>query len=185
MLDNSYSVHADRMVEQVKGLARTLLDDSIRNCDRIALVTFKATEPEATTALPLTRSRALAARRLETIPIVGRTPLASAIRLSGRILRNERLKRRDAIPLAVVITDGLPTVPLRPGGDPLADLLAEARALRRRAIATIVADTSPQNVTLGGCGPELAREAGGHWLPFAELVLDESLGGPDVAARPR
>ncbi len=46
----------------------------------------------------------------------------------------------------------------------------EARALRRRSIVTIVADTSDQTAKLGGCGVELAEAAGGQWLPFDEFV---------------
>lgn len=170
VVDNSYSIHADRMVAKAKGLADALLASAAQSGDRVALVAFKGGRPEATVALGLTRSATLARRRLDAMPLAGRTPLADAIRLAGRVLRQETLKRHTAVPLAVVITDGLPTVPLRPGGDPLADVLAEARVLRRRKIMTIVADTSDQSSKLGGCGIELAAAAGGHWLPFDELV---------------
>lgn len=172
VVDNSYSVHADHMVEKTKGLAHALLDNAVSNGDRIGIVTFRADAPHATVALPLTRSAKLARRRLEAIPVASRTPLASAIRLAGRLLRQELLKRRSAVPLVVAITDGLPTLPLRPGGDPLRDLLAEARVLRRRKITTVVADGSDRSATLGGCGPELAEAAGGRWMPFEELVPD-------------
>ena len=171
VLDNSYSVHAEAMVEQAKGLVSSLLTDAIRRGDRVALVAFAGRRPEATVALPLTRSAVAAERRLAEIPVAGRTPLASAVRLAGRVLRQEQLKRRDAVPLALIMTDGLPTVPLRPGGDPLADLLAEARRLRRLRIATVVADSADQRAARGGCGRELARAAGGHWLQFDQLVV--------------
>ncbi|MGI9657653.1 MAG: VWA domain-containing protein [Gaiellaceae bacterium] len=172
VVDNSYSVHADRMVEKTKGLARALLEDAVRDGNRVALIAFRDTVPEAAIAMPLTRSLKLARRRLDVIPLSGRTPLASAIKLAGRVLRQEILKRPDAVPLTVVITDGLPTVALRPGGDPLADLLSEARVLRRRKIGMIVADGSDQDVRLGGCGAQLADAAGGSWLAFDEIVPD-------------
>ena len=85
-------------------------------------------------------------------------------------LRQERIKRRNTLPLAVVITDGLPTVALRPGGDPLKDLLSEARVIRRQRITTIVVDSADQSAKLGGCGLEVALAAGGQWLAFDELA---------------
>ena len=170
VVDNSYSVHADRMAEKAKGLALALVEEASASCDRVALVAFHGARPEATVALPLTRSRLLARKRLEAMPVAGRTPLASAIRLGGRVLRQEQLKHRDAVPLAVVITDGLPTVALAPGGEPLADVLAEARVLRRRKISTVVVDGSDQTAAVGGCGRELAEVAAGRWLAFDEVV---------------
>lgn len=172
VVDNSYSVHAEHMVEKAKGLAWALLDDAATSDDRVALVAFHRARPEATVALPLTRSRTRARRRLESVPLSGRTPLASAVRLCGRILQQERLKRSGVVPLAVVITDGLPTIALRPGGDALADLLAEARVLRRHKITTVVVDGSDQDVRLGGCGRALADAAGGTWLRFDDLVAE-------------
>jgi magnesium chelatase subunit D len=184
VVDNSYSVHADRMVERVKGLTLRLLDDAAHRGDRVSLVAFKGGQPEATVALPLTRSLAYATRRLESIPLSGRTPLADALAKAGRILRQEQYKHPNAFPLVVAVTDGLPTVPLRPGGDPLADVLTEARALRRSGIGVVVADATPSDARTRSCGPALAEAAGGLHLPFAELVpetLEALLDAADTA----
>jgi Mg-chelatase subunit ChlD len=65
---------------------------------------------------------------------------------------------------------------LRPGGDPLADALAAARALGRARVLTVVADTAPGTP---GHAAELAAAAGGLCLPAAELspdILLETLG---------
>jgi magnesium chelatase subunit D len=171
VVDNSYSVHAERMVEKVKGLAFRLLEDSAHRGDKVALVAFKGGLPEATIALPLTRSRALALRRLRAIPISGRTPLADALERARRLLRQERFKHENAVPVLVAVTDGLPTVPLRPGGDPLADVLAEGRALRRARVGCIVVDASrPGAAAQASCGLKLAQASGGVWLPLTELA---------------
>jgi magnesium chelatase subunit D len=170
VLDNSYSVHAEQMAEKVKGLTLSLLEDAAGRGDRVAIVAFKGGLPEATVALQLTRSLSLATRRLEQIPLSGRTPLADALARARRLLRQELRKHPNALPLVVVVSDGLPTVPLRPGGDPLADVLAEGRALRRARIGCVVADCTPPDTRSRSCGAALAAAAGGTQLPFERLV---------------
>ncbi|MCL4290503.1 MAG: VWA domain-containing protein [Thermoleophilia bacterium] len=170
VVDNSYSVHAERMVEKVKGLTLELLEDATGRGDRVALVAFKRGLPEAAVALPLTRSTSFASARLEAIPLSGRTPLADALRQAGRLLRQEIRKHANVVPLVVCVTDGRPTAPLRPGGDPLADALEEARALRRTGIALVVADTATGRAREAGRARELADAGDGRYLPFARLA---------------
>jgi magnesium chelatase subunit D len=170
VVDNSYSVHAERLVEKVKGLVFQLLGDAADRGDRVALVAFKGGLPEATVALPLSRSAPLAFRRLRDVPLAGRTPLADALAKARTVLRRETLVRPNAIPVVIVATDGLPTVPLHPGGDPLADALAQASALRRIGVAVVVVDAAaPGAVAERSCGRALARAAGGLHLPADEL----------------
>jgi Mg-chelatase subunit ChlD len=111
---------------------------------------------------------ALARRRLRQIPLSGQTPLADAMRRARLILRQERFKHANAVPLLVVVTDGLPTVPLHRGGDPVQDVLAEARAVRRDRIACVVADASPAGSA--SCAEVLARLSGGRLVPIGKLV---------------
>ncbi len=167
VVDNSYSLHADRLVETVKGIAWRLLDDAAHRGDRVALVAFKGGLPEATVALPLTKSLTRARRRLAEIPLSGRTPLADALVRARRLLRQELRKRPNAHPLVVCVTDGLPTAPLRVGGDPLADVLAEARMLRRSGIPCVVLDASAPDRP--GFGVALAEASGGSHVALAEL----------------
>lgn len=168
VVDNSWSVHAERMVEKVKGLVFRLLEDATTRGDRVALVAFRGGVPEGTVALPLTKSLALARRRLRQIPLSGQTPLADALRRARLVLRQERFKHANAVPLIVIVTDGLPTVPLHRRGDAVQDVLAEARAIRRDKIACVVADASPPGAV--SCAAELARLSGGRLVPIAELV---------------
>jgi len=172
LIDNSYSIHADRMVERAKGLASALLEETSANRDRVGVVAFKGTAPIATVALPLTQDIRRAQHQLEEMPISGRTPLADGLRRARLLLRQETLKRDGSLPLLIAITDGLPTIPLRPGGDPLRDVLREARAIARQRIATVVADTTDPTVQMGGCCPELALAARGERIPFDELVAE-------------
>jgi magnesium chelatase subunit D len=188
VVDNSYSVHAERMVEKVKGLTRELLGDATNRGDRVALVAFKSGVPEATVALPLTRSLSLANSRLEHVPLSGRTPLADALRRARRLLTQEVAKHRNVVPLVVCVSDGLPTAALAPGRDPLEDALEEARRLRRAGVLFVAADTSRPNrgpfARQSAC-PQLAEAAGGVRLPFAALVrggLRDVLAGIDGEA---
>ena len=166
VVDNSWSVHAERMVEKVKGIVFRLLEDATGHGDRIALVAFRGGVPEATVALPFTSSPVLAFHRLRRIPLSGQTPLADALRRARALLRQELHKHPNSVPLLVVVTDGRPTVPLHRGTDPAADVLAQGHALRRARVPCIVADTS----TGDGCAEELARSARGLWLPVADLA---------------
>lgn len=170
VVDNSYSLHADRLVEKVKGLAFGLLEDAAARGDRVSLVAFRSGVAEATVALRPTGSLRVAADALRGIPLSGRTPLPHALLLAGRLLRQELRKRRNARPLLVVVSDGLPNVPLRRGGDPLADVVAQARALRRSGIGLVVVDaTPPDRPVAGSCAEALATAGGGTLVWLSEL----------------
>jgi Mg-chelatase subunit ChlD len=179
VVDNSWSVHAERMVEKVKGVVFELLDDATRRGDKVALVAFKGGVPEGTVVLPLTASGARARRLLEDIPLSGQTPLADALRRARLLLRAELLRHPNAVPLVVVVSDGLPTVPVRRGGDAVADVLAEARALRRARIGCVVAEVESQG---SGCAEALARESGGTRFPLAQLAAGIVIDAVEDAA---
>jgi magnesium chelatase subunit D len=178
VVDNSWSVHAERMVEKVKGVVFELLDDATRHGDKVSLVAFKGGIPEGTVVLPPTRSRARARRRLEEIPLSGQTPLADALRRARLLLRGELIRHPNAVPLLVLVSDGLPTVPLRAGGDPVADALAEARWLSRAQIGCVVAEVPS---TTAGHAAELAAAAAGTRLPLADLGAGLLLGAVEAA----
>jgi magnesium chelatase subunit D len=169
VVDNSYSLHADRLVEHVKGLVYAVLEDALGRRDRVALVAFKPGLPEATVALRPTSSLRLATSRLRDVPLSGRTPLAHALSLARRLLRQEAAKRPNARPVVVVASDALPNVPLRAGADPIADTLAEAHALRRGGMACLVLDASPAGGP-AGCGRALAEAGGGIHLALADVA---------------
>jgi Mg-chelatase subunit ChlD len=65
----------ESMLERVKGMALELLEDGTHRGDRVALVAFRGGLPEATVALPLTRSVARARRRQESAELDELRPL--------------------------------------------------------------------------------------------------------------
>jgi magnesium chelatase subunit D len=177
VVDNSWSVHAERTIEMVKGVVFRLLEDATGRGDRIALVAFRGGLPEATVALAFTSSLPAATRRLRRIPLSGQTPLADALSRARVLVRQELIKHPNGIPLVVAVTDGEATVPLRAGRDPTADALAEAHALRRAGIPATVVDTSGN-----GRAARLCEAAGGTYLPASSLVTGALPGAPERIA---
>jgi magnesium chelatase subunit D len=178
VVDNSWSVHADRMIEKVKGVVFRLLEDAAGHGDKVALVAFRGGLPEATVALPFTSSLAAATRRLERIPLSGQTPLADALRQARILVRQELSRHPNAVPLVVVVTDGEATVALRSGADPSADAAIEGASLRRGRIGLVVADTSDGR---SGCGAALAAAGGGVRIPVTELAPEILLAAAEGA----
>jgi magnesium chelatase subunit D len=172
VVDNSYSLQADAMVEKVKGLAFRLLEDAAGRDDRVSLVAFRAGVARAVVALRPTTSLRLASERLREIPLSGRTPLAHSLQLARSLLRQEAFKRANARPIVVALTDGVPNVPLRPSGDAVADALAQAAELRRAAIPLVVVDASRPGAAGRGFGREIAAAARGVHLPAADVAAD-------------
>ncbi len=184
VVDNSYSLHADSLVERVKGVVLRLLEDAAARGDRVSLVAFRPGLAAAAVALRPTASPAVAARRLREIPLSGRTPLPDALRCARRLVRQELAKRPNARPVVVVVSDGLPNVALAPGRDALEDTLAEARALRRAKVGVIVVDAAEPGRPGSdeSCARALAEAGGGTCLPFATLTADALLGAVEAGA---
>lgn len=184
VVDNSYSLHADSLVERVKGVVLRLLEDAAARGDRVSLVAFRPGVAEAAVALRPTASALVAARRLREIPLAGRTPLPDALRRARRLVRQELAKRPNARPVVVVVSDGLPNVALTPGRDALEDTLAEARALRRARIGVIVVDAAEPGRPGAdvSCARALADAGGGTCLSLATLTADSLLGAVEAVA---
>lgn len=186
VVDNSWSVHAERMVEKAKGVVFRLLEDATGRGDKVALVAFRGGVPEATVALPFTSSLAAATRRLRKIPPAGQTPLADALRRARVLLRQELSKHPNAVPLVVCITDGEATIPLRAGSDPARDAVSEGQSLGRGRIGLVVGDISDGR---RGCTADLARAAGGLRIPIGDLApglivaLAETAGSQGLSPR--
>ena len=162
------------MLEHAKGVAFALLCEAAHRRNRVAIVAFKGGGDGATVALAPTRSVRLVRERLEDVPLSGRTPLADAVRTAHRLLRQARHRHPGAVPLAVLVTDGRATVPLRARGDAEADALAQADLLAAAGVRCVVVDTavpgSPE--AKAGGARELARAARAELVPIADLTSD-------------
>ncbi|GEM_PF-1927263 len=172
IVDNSWSIHVEKTLERVKAVVLDLLRDAYHHHDRVALVAFRhSRKPDATVFLPPTSSLARAAARLRRIPVSGSTPLPDAIWKAHRLLSQERLKHRNAIPVLVVVTDGLPNVAIRQGDDPYDEVARLCRRLAWERIATLVVDTEPAGQEAGRSNcRQMAALSRGRYLPLSRLT---------------
>jgi magnesium chelatase subunit D len=132
----------------------------------VGLVCFRGAGAEL--LLPPTSSVDAAARRLESMPSGGRTPLAAGLAEAHSTLRRERLRDPLRRPLLVVVTDGRHTA----GSEPS----AAAGNLHRDGIAAVVVDCESGPVRLG-LAAGLAQALGAQYLNLDRL----SAGGPGAS----
>jgi magnesium chelatase subunit D len=168
LLDTSGSMAARRRSQTVTTVALSLLADSYRRRDRVAVLTFRGRT--AATVVPPTRSVELATRRLHDLPTGGQTPLAAGLGAVGDLIRRERWRDPDRRPLLVVVTDGRATG----GPDPFG--AAQHAAQRLAGVAGIVVDAEDGPVRLGLAG-RIAADLG------AELVTVSGLASANPARR--
>jgi magnesium chelatase subunit D len=168
LLDTSGSMAARRRSQTVTTVALSLLADSYRRRDRVAVLTFRGAA--ATTVVPPTRSVELAARRLHDLPVGGQTPLAAGLDAVADLIGRERWRDPDRRPLVVVVTDGRAT-----GGiDPLGTASRAARRLAGVAGIVVDAEDGPVRLRLAG---RIAADLG------AELVSVSGLASASPARR--
>jgi magnesium chelatase subunit D len=168
LLDTSGSMAARRRSQTVSTVALSLLNDSYRRRDHVALLTFRGRE--ATVVLPPTRSVQLASQRLADLPAGGTTPLAAGLDAVADLVRRERWRDPSRRPLLVVVTDGRATGGVDPVGR------ARSAARRLAGISGVVVDAEEGPVRLG-LAAQLASDLG------AELVTVAGLGSASQPSR--
>jgi len=168
LLDTSGSMAARRRSQTVTTVALSLLADSYRRRDRVAVLTFRGRM--ATTVVPPTRSVELATRRLHDLPVGGQTPLAAGLDAVADLIRRERWRDPDRRPLLVIVTDGRATG----GTDPFGAAQHAARRLAGVAGIVIDAEDGPVRLHLAS---QIAVDLG------AELVTIAGLASANQARR--
>ena len=170
VVDASGSMAAARRMEAVKGAVLSLLLDAYQRRDKVGLISFRGAKADL--LLPPTSSADAAARRLETMPTGGRTPLVAGLTEAYATLRRERLRDPLRRALLVLVTDGRHNAGGEPG--PAAGLL------RRDGVAAVVVDCESGPIRLG-LAAELARALGADCVDVAGL----SAGVPAAAGQAR
>ena len=172
VVDNSWSTHMETTLKQVKGIALKFLEDAASKHDRISMITFShSRNPQGVLILPPTSSLQMAYRRLKEIPLSGSTPLPHAMQSASRVLKKEYYKKPNAVPVLVLITDGISTVPYHPGEDPYHEMLELSRAFRKEPFLVLVVDISSKKETKHNYCKEIATLAGGRYLHISDLTL--------------
>ncbi|MGQ0482156.1 MAG: VWA domain-containing protein [Pseudonocardia sp.] len=173
VVDASGSMAARRRMAAVSGAVVSLLRDAYQRRDKVGLVGFRAGAAEL--LLPPTTSVPTAVTRLARLRTGGRTPLADGLLTARRVLEVERLRDPTRRPLLVLLTDGRATVPVRPGGDPVADSLRAAALLGATGVATVVVDCEGGPVRLQ-MAAGVAAAAGAALVTISELSADRVAG---------
>ncbi|MFK7914578.1 MAG: magnesium chelatase subunit D [Pseudomonadales bacterium] len=164
VVDASGSAAMQRLAE-AKGAVEQLLAECYVRRDEVALIVFRGRSSEL--LLPPTRSLVRAKRALTQLAGGGGTPLASGLRRA--LVESQRIRRRGAVPLLVVMSDGRPNVTLEGAGDRgLAEQQARAaaRAIGHAGEAAIFVDTSVRGQRLA---QELSELMGGGYLPLPHV----------------
>jgi magnesium chelatase subunit D len=143
VVDASGSMAARQRMRAVKGAVLSLLLDAYQRRDKVGLVTFRGRAADL--ALPPTSSVEAGARRLESLPTGGRTPLSAGLLRTAEVLRVERLRDPTRRPLVVVVTDGRSTS----GPDPARAAALLAGRLEGGGGAAVVVDCEAGPVRLG------------------------------------
>ncbi len=165
VVDASGSMAARHRMEAVKGAVLSLLLDAYQRRDKVGLICFRGSGAQL--LLPPTSSVDAAARRLETMPTGGQTPLAAGLAEAHATLSRERLRDPQRRPLLVLVTDGRYTA----GSEPM----AMALRLRHDGVASVVVDCESGPVRLGLAGT-LAEALGAEYLSLGDLSVDALAG---------
>lgn len=186
VVDNSWSIHVETTLERTKGVVLELLRDAHIHHDKVALIAFRhSRRPEAVVCLPPTTSYALARERLQKIPLSGSTPLPDAIRKAYHLLRQERTKYHNAIPVMVIVSDGLPNVPIQSGANPYEEVSALCHRLHWEGIQTIIVDTEPtgRSAEQSNCR-QMAALSHGKYLPLSQLSRQAIARALNIQSKP-
>jgi len=118
--------------------------------EKIAVVTFQ--EHSSEIVVPFTRNQKQLSKGLATINPAGLTPLASGIMTALKLIKSTRLRN----PLLVLITDGIPNVPLWTM-DAKTDAITAAAQLKDTKVRFICIGVESNRIYL----EKLANKAGG------------------------
>jgi magnesium chelatase subunit D len=160
VIDSSGSHAAQERMRFVKGAASSLLADSFKNGDEIAIIVLRG--PSAQVVLELTQSLHDAITVLEYLPTGGRTPLAHALDLARTYVTETTV--------LVPLTDGRANVALGTG-DPWQEAVDIACQIKARAL---VIDTENSTERIGR-PRDLARALGAESVSLDNLEVNDHI----------
>lgn len=175
VVDGSGSMGAKRRMIETKGAIQSLLTDCYQKRDRVAMIVFR--KDRAQIVLPPTASVEAAAKRLQEIPVGGRTPLAAGLLEAFNLVRRERIKSAERRFLVVLLTDGRANQSLRgaPGQEKIREEIRKMAELigNLPAVDCIVVDTeSRTNFIRTGLARELSTLLDADYYETDDLKAD-------------
>ena len=164
-VDASWSVAAAERMAASKGAVLSLLRDAYQRRDRVGLIVFR--RQRASLVLPFTNSIARARRLLADLPIGGKTPLPHGLWLAWQTFQRAQRTQPHALPLLILLTDGVGNVPLAEGGSAATETVLLARQIQQAGIRSVVIDT--EGAGPGSPAASLATALGGRLLTVHQL----------------
>jgi len=165
LVDTSGSMGAMSRFALAKRLAINLLKEAYKKRDRVSVVTFGG--HGAKVVLAPTSSAFYAWRHLVDVPFGGASPLASGLKVALRLLRGEKARLREVIPLIVLLSDGRANRPDAPGNDVLSELKTICHQIVRAEIRLLVCDFGRDFLGMSVL-PYLVEWTGGQLVGIAE-----------------
>lgn len=169
-VDASGSMGAARRMEEAKGAVLSLLMDAYQKRDKVAFIAFRGQKAEV--LLEPTGSVEQAYRRLEELPTGGRTPLASGLEESHRIIRNQLRKDPDTRPILLVLSDGKANAAPE-GMKPMPAALEAARRIAADGRThSLVIDVERQGLVQFAMAKMLSEGLEAEYMHLEELKAD-------------
>ncbi len=137
MLDASGSMIAMNRIAIAKGVAKRLIENSYVKRDFLSLMVFRG--KSADILVPPTRNYSKVMSALNGVKVGGRTPLSSALLTLLQLSGAFRLKNRNSVVRAILITDGKANTPL--GKSIRDEIVTLAKAIKRNEIRVEIYDT--------------------------------------------
>ncbi|HON99774.1 MAG TPA: VWA domain-containing protein [Syntrophales bacterium] len=104
VVDGSGSMGAKRRMVETKGAVQSLLLNCYQKRDKVAMILFRRDRAEL--VLPPTSSAEAAAKRLRSLPVGGKTPLAAGLMAAYDLVRRVNNKSPETRFLVCLVTDG-------------------------------------------------------------------------------
>ena len=138
MLDASGSMVAMKRIAIAKGIAKRLIENSYIKRDSLSLMIFRG--KSAKILVPPTKNYSKVMSALDGVKVGGRTPLSSALLTLLQLSRAFRLKNKNSVVRAILITDGKANKPLR-SKSIKDEIVTLAKAIKRNEIKLEIYDT--------------------------------------------
>ena len=167
VVDASGSMAAIKGMTLAKVTVMSLLEESYQKRDRVGMIAVSGNR--ARVVLSPTSSVQLAVRHLKEIPTEGLTPLSDGLYKGFRILKTELAKRKNIIPILIVVSDGRANVPMEI--NIRKEITETSREVKKHNIHVVVIDTTDNESPQEGVSynKDIAEQSGGSYFTMDEL----------------
>lgn len=169
VVDASWSMAAAERMKATQGAILSLLLDAYQKRDQVGLITFQ--KEGANLLLQPTSSIDLARKRLQDIPVGGRTPLSAGLLMAYEVLARERRKNPEVMPLLILLTDGAGNVSMT-GLPAHEEALHTADLIQRSSIRAVVINTEHESLDRG-LAKQIADRMGAPCYTLRQLGAQE------------